>query len=105
MVFGGVWCWRWSQSNTLVFCCLVKSGVGDGLSPIHLFWCLGIWCWRWSQSNILMFWCLVESGVGDGLSPIHSCFGVWWSLVFEMVSVQYTRVLVFGSLVLEMVSI
>ena len=56
----------------------------------------GVWCWIWSQTNKLVFCCLVESSVGYGLRPIHSCFVVWWSLVLDMVSGQYTRVLLFG---------
>ena len=81
LLFGGIWCWRWSH-----VCCLVESGVGDGLMfvvrwslVLDMVSCLlfgGVWCWRWSHVC-----CLVESGVGDGLM-----FVVWRNLVLELVS-------------------
>ena len=38
LLFGGVWCKRWSQedANVLMFC-LVESGVRNGLRRIHLY--------------------------------------------------------------------
>ena len=45
LLFGGVWCKRWSQedANVLMFCCLVESGVRDGLRRMPMFSCFVVW--------------------------------------------------------------
>ena len=89
LLFGGVWCKRWSQEDASVLV-LLFGGVWlrDGLRRMPMLSCLlfgGVWCNRWSQedASVLMCCCLVESGVRDGLRrmPVFSCVVVWWSLV------------------------
>ena len=102
LLFGGVWCWGWSQSicfvvwrslvlgmvsfnvscclavsgvgmvSIYVICCLAVSGVGDGLKQCVLLFG-SVWCWGWSQSI---------------------CFVVWRCLVLGMVSINAYNIVI-----------